>query len=279
LILPALTTYDEVRILACGAMLVLASVIDIRKREIPDKVWLGFGGLGILMAILDVLNGTFRFGYNLGSEATTTFGPNNNLMSYLLGVGLIAPIAYAIYRTGLYGGADSKALVVIAILVPPFVISGLNVASIHGFSALTVLTNAVLLSVGHICYNIVRNSLELARGSRLFEGFEESTTRKVLAFAVGYRSSAPRGYLYAMECVDNDSGKLKFRFNPAAYDDFVEEQTGSNEHMSTPEDLRRNNAKRVWVTQALPFIVYIAAGFGAMLVVGDFMALLIQALS
>ena len=275
MLLPTLTSYDEVRILACGAMLALAAAIDIKKREIPDKVWLGFGGFGILMAILDVLNGTLRLGVPFQSEGAG----GSNLTNYILSIGIIAPIAYAIYRTGLYGGADSKALIVIAILVPPFVIGSLNVATIHGFSALTVLTNAVILSMAHIGYNMIRNGLALAKGSSLFEGFEESTGRKALAFAVGYQSSAPRGYLYSMESQDPESGKRKFRFSPAAYDDFVGEEAPREETGEAIVNVERTKGGRVWVTQALPFIVYIAAGFLATLLAGDFMALLIQALT
>lgn len=260
--------------MACGAMLVLASAIDIKKREIPDKVWLGFGGFGILMAILEVLNGTLRLGIPFQSGAG-----GNNLTSYMLSIGIIAPIAYAIYRTSLYGGADSKALIVIAILVPPFVINGLNVATIHGFSALTVLTNAVILSIAHIFYNMIRNSLEMAKGSKLFEGFEESTGRKALAFAIGYRSSAPRGYLYTMESLDQGSGKRKFSFNPTAYEDFVDEGKQYEETGQAMDSIERDNGKAVWVTQALPFIGYIAAGYLMTILVGDFLALLIQALT
>ena len=254
-------------------MLAIASIIDIKKREIPDKIWLGFGGFGILMAILETLNGTLQMSIPIQSQPGT-FTANNNLFNYLVGIGIIAPIAYAIYRTGLYGGADSKAIILIAVLIPPSIIVNLNVAMIHGFSGLTVLTNAVILSLATLCYNTIRNSLELAKGSKLFEGFEESTIRKALAFAVGFRTHTPRGYLYSMESIDEGSGKRKFIFNPGAYEDFVEE-----EHTSlSGEFVRSTGAERVWVTQALPFIVYIAAGFIMMLLVGDFMALLIQAI-
>ena len=254
-------------------MLVIASVIDIKKREIPDKIWLGFGGFGIMMAILEALNGTLQMGTLIQSQPGTLTTDNFNLVNYLLGIGIIAPIAYGIYRTGLYGGADSKAIIVIAVLIPPSIIVNLNVAMIHGFSGLTVLTNAVILSLVTLCYNTIRNSLELAKGSKLFEGFEESTIRKALAFAVGFRTHAPRGYLYSMESIDEGSGKRKFIFNPGAYEDFV----GEEEHTSlSGEFVRSAGAERVWVTQALPFIVYIAGGFIMMLLLGDFMALLIQ---
>jgi preflagellin peptidase FlaK len=230
------------------------------------------------MAILDGLNGTLQLGSSDSATNATTLGLNHDLFGYLLSIGLIAPIAFAIYRTGLYGGADSKALFVIAILIPPYTIGSLGVASIHGFSALTVLTNAVILSMAHVCYNLVRNCIELAKGAKLFDGFEESSSRKALAFAVGYRSSAPRGYLYALECTDQDTGRRKFRFNPSNYDEYVDEQSQTGQ-ISCEGTVEQTGRERVWVTQALPFIVYIGAGFGVMLIIGDLMAVLLQALT
>jgi len=259
-----MSTLDEFRIVACGVMLVLASVSDIRKREIPDKIWLGFGGLGAAIAAYEFLSRMNVDGFNL-------------TVSYLLGVGIITPIAYLIYRTGLYGGADSKALIAIALLMPPYTLANFPTAKIHGFSGLTVLTNAVMLSLAHIAYNIIRNSIDLAKGNRIFEGIEESNPRKALAFAIGFRTNSTKGYLFAMECND-DSGRRKFRFSPARYDEFIGEDLEGKLQVEKTTTVT-TNSKATWVTQALPFIVYIAAGFLGMLVVGDFMALLIKSFS
>jgi len=223
----------EIRIIACAAMLVLASVMDLKKREISDKVWVSFAGLGLLITAIE-----------FSSNST-------NLFQYGLGVAITVPIAYGIYRTGLFGGADAKALVAIAMLVPfydmPF--------KIHGFTSLTVLTNATILTLANVVHNIVRNSIDLVKGKAVFEGFEESGLRKALAFITGFKAAAPNGYLFAME--SNYSGKRRFNFHPAGYYDYVS-----------------TNSKNLWVTPALPFIVYMAFGFLSMIIFGDLIALI-----
>src|SRR5437867_8697945 len=152
----------ELRITACVAMLALAAIIDVKKREIPDKIWVGFGALGALIAILQFTSGPddVLFGSPLGTSA---------LFSYLLAIGIMAPIGYAVYRTGLFGGADSKALICIAILLPTY--DGM-LFKIHGFTALTVLTNALIISMSQLVFNFARNLISLSKGITIFEGIE-----------------------------------------------------------------------------------------------------------
>jgi preflagellin peptidase FlaK len=222
----------EIRLAACAVMLIIASIIDLKTREISDKVWIGFGGFGLLITAIE-------------------FSSNSiNLVQYGIGIGITAPIAYAIYRTGLFGGADAKALVAIAVLLPFYDMP----YRIHGLTALTILTNATILTFTHVIHNVIRNSIDLARGRSLFEGFDESGERKVLAFMMGFRSSAPKGYLFAMESSEN--GARKFKFHPGTYDEYV-----------------TSNVKNIWVTPALPFIVYMAFGFAVMIIIGDLLAL------
>jgi archaeal preflagellin peptidase FlaK len=277
-----MTIIDQAQIAACLSMLALAAVIDIKKREIPDKIWIGFGGFGAVLLILEIISAP--------SESSLPF-------KYLLGIGIIAPIAYAIYKTSLFGGADSKALIAIAVLIPsldsmPF--------KLHDLVALTVLSNALIISMSQVVYNSARNVISIARGVHIFEGMEhESTARKLLAFAMGYRSKSPKGYLFAMEGID-ESGKRRFVFNPSKYDDFVSSETSAPENTDTLEAatvLRAgkgnienddgigrgaadagNNNESTWVTPALPFIVYIAIGLVITLTVGDLMAVVMQGL-
>jgi len=252
----------ELRIAACAAMLVIAAIIDVKKREIPDKVWLGFGALGVALIIIEFalpslfLETTFTL-VPSGSTAVTNTAPTMKLFSYLLGIAIIVPIAYGIYKTSLFGGADSKALIAIAVLLPAY--DGM-MFKLHGFTAMTVLTNALIVSMSYVVYNVLKNGVEIARGRRIFEGFEESRSRKALAFTMGYRSNSEKGYLFAMEGID-ESGKRKFVFNPAEYDDFV---SGSG---------KKN---LVWVTHAMPFIVYLAIGFGITIILGDLLAVIIR---
>ena len=180
------------------------------------------------------------------------------IVHYALGVGLVSAIGYAIYKAGLFGGADPKALVAIALTLPSFE----PIYKLHDFPALTSLTNALIISLSGMCYNIARNSISLARGIPIFEGMAESGIRKVLAYAVGFSSSSTSSgkYLFAMEERD-DLGQRKFVFNPAQYDEFT-----------------CIKGKRMWMTQALPFIVYIAIGFAVMLIAGDLIGLLFRVL-
>jgi preflagellin peptidase FlaK len=252
----------EARIAACAAMLVIAAIIDIKKREIPDKIWVGFGGLGALLTAIE-------FAYPSQSS------PPPSLFGYLLGVGVITPIAYLVYKTGLFGGADSKALIVIAVLFPWFNDGVLY--NLHGITALTVLTNALIVSMSQLAVNVARNLAAIARGKRIFEGIHEGVTRKALAFATGYRTRALSGYLFPMEMV-NEQGERKFVFNPARYDAFVGGDTeqganGAEQREPASPDIREQG---IWVTQALPFIVYLAVGFALAATVGDLLGAIIE---
>ena len=230
-------------------MLAIASILDIKNREIPDKVWLVFGSIGLAITLLALADPLAQ---------PVIANKTSYIVHFALGVGLVSAIGYAIYKAGLFGGADPKALMAIALTLPTFE----PVYKLHDFPALTSLTNALIISLSGICYNIARNSISVARGIPIFEGMAESGMRKALAFAVGFSSSSTSSgkYLFAMEERD-DSGQRKFVFNPAQYDEFSQ-----------------NSGKRMWMTQALPFIVYIAIGFAVMLIAGDLIALLFSVL-
>ena len=251
----------ELRIMACAAMLVIAAIIDIKKREVPDKIWIGFGGFGALMAIFEFTNPD----------------SSSSLFNYALGLGIVAPMAYLVYKTGLFGGADSKALIAIAILFPWF--NDGILFKLHDFTALTVLTNALVISLSQLAFNMARNLAALARGRRIFEGIAEGTARKALAFATGYKTTNSAGYLFPMEAVD-ESGKRKFVFNPARYEEFVAEEE-QREYDNNPDHEKNpatstSSGQGIWVTQALPFILYLAMGFALAVTVGDLLGAIIQ---
>jgi preflagellin peptidase FlaK len=223
----------EIRLAACAAMLVLASIMDIKKREISDKVWVGFGALGLLITGIEFFNNSI------------------NILQYAIGIAITTPIGYGIYRSGLFGGADAKALIAIAILVPFYDMP----YKIHGLPSFTILTNATVLTFTHVIHNVVRNSLDIARGKRVFEGFEESGLRKAAAFVMGFRASSPKGYLFAIESMEK--GKRKFDFHFTGFDDYV-----------------ASDSKNLWVTPALPFIVYMTVGFLLTVIFGDILAMI-----
>lgn len=235
--------YLELRIATCACMLAIASILDIKSREIPDKVWAIFGGIGTVILILEL------------NDSSSPFRQGGLLfvIQYTMGIILMSIIGYASYKTGLFGGADPKALIVIAAILPTFD----SAFKLHNFIALTVLSNALIISMSGVIYNVVRNTISMTRGVRIFEGVSETRMKKALAFAVGFYSNSSGRFLFAMEERD-DSGSKRFRFNPSGYDEFEAE------------------TKNRWVTQALPFILYIGIGFVTMLFLGDLIALFIE---
>jgi preflagellin peptidase FlaK len=247
--------YLELRIAICACMLAIASILDIKSREIPDKVWLIFGGFGAILTAIELLD--------TPSSSRTAFS-----IHYAIGIALMSCIGYATYRTCLFGGADPKALVAIAVILPTY---SAGLFAFHDFAAISILSNALVVSTTAMLYNVVRNSIAVARGVPIFEGMGEGRVKRALAFAVGFPSSSPSRYVFAMEAVD-DSGNRKFRFNPANYDDFAPSEQW--QHKEENEEPKRR--KRTWVTPALPFIVYIGIGFAINLMVGDLFALLFK---
>lgn len=239
--------YLELRIATCACMLAIASILDIKSREIPDKVWLAFGGMGLAITALALAD---------PSAPSVAADKIAFIVHYIIGIALVSAVGYATYKAGLFGGADPKALLAIAMTLPTFE----PTYKLHDFPALTVFSNALIISLAGMFYNVVRNSASLAKGIPIFEGLAENGMRKILAFTVGFSSNSSGKYLFAMEKSD-ESGKRKFVFNPAQYDEFAQ-----------------NNDKRMWVTPALPFIVYIAIGFAVTLAAGDLFAILIQSI-
>jgi archaeal preflagellin peptidase FlaK len=222
-------------------MLISASIMDLRKREVSDKVWVISGIAGLMIIIMEFID------YSIPTL-------QQHLIYHALSGGIITPLAYIVYRSGLFGGADAKALIMISLILPFYDIK----YSIHSIPALSVLTNATILTTVHILHNIARNSISLIKHKNIFKGFEdEPAFRKILAFMVGFLASKPNGYLFAIESIEN--GKRKFTFNPNSYDNYV------NEDMSD-----------VWVTPALPFIVYITLGFLITIYVGDILGYIIH---
>ncbi len=225
-------------ILICIVMLVLASIMDVRKREISDWIWIS--SVSLALASIPMI---------LTSSSYPRY--DELLFRYLLSISLTAPLAYIAYIKGLFGGADAKALIAISILVPSYEMQ----YTLHGIPALTTLTNASLLTIINILHNILRNLTAVIRGKDIFKGLDEPLYKKAFAFMTGF-VARPKGYLFALEEVRD--GRRRLNLSPKAYSEFAD------------------SAGEIWVTHALPFIIYITAGFVIMLLVGDIIAYILS---
>ncbi len=162
----------HIRILLALVMLISATIIDIRKREISDLMWIVFG----------VISGVLLF-----------FEPNIAEAAFSVGFSLIvAPLVLILWRFGLFGGADALGLIVLSALAPMATLSDSPI------SPFTILVNSALISISPMIINFTRNSVLILRNQDIFHDFDETKSKKVFAMFLGYRSKNPK-YSFSLE--------------------------------------------------------------------------------
>lgn len=179
---------NEIRIIFAIAMLFLASVLDIRKREINDIVWIAFGGIATLL-------------FFLSGELWQAF--------VLIAISMIiTPVALLIWRVGVFGGADALCLIVLSALAPMVTLATSPI------TPFTTLTNSAMLSATPIFVNIVRNTIAILKKEDIFKGFDASMLHKAIAFCIGYRAKNSK-YNFSIERMVGAVKKLDFSFKHA----------------------------------------------------------------
>ena len=171
----------HIRILLALVMLSSATIIDIRKREISDIMWIVFGAIsGILLFFEpDLIEAAFGVGFSL----------------------IVAPLVLILWRFGLFGGADALGLIVLSALAP---MATLSDSAISPFS---ILVNSALLSVSPMIINFIRNSVLILRNKDIFYDFDETQSKKIFAMFLGYRSKNPK-YSFSLETQVGKKKKL-----------------------------------------------------------------------
>jgi preflagellin peptidase FlaK len=175
-------------------MLLTASFLDIRKREINDMLWIGFGAISVVLIFFDtdVWHIIFTLAFAM----------------------IIAPVALLLWRLGIFGGADALCLIVLAALAP---MQTLNNTQITPF---TSLTNAAIFSIAPIFVNIVRNMIAVLRKEDLFKGVEASKLNRAMAFCIGYKAKNIPKYSFSIERMTDGIRKLDFSLKHAENETF-----------------------------------------------------------
>ena len=81
-------------------ILTVASVCDIRTREVPDKVWLIYGPAGLALTI-------YR-----------TYVDPSQLLFTAVSIGFSILLAFGLVFFGVSGGADAKGLICLSLTLP-----------------------------------------------------------------------------------------------------------------------------------------------------------------
>jgi preflagellin peptidase FlaK len=144
-----------------ATLLTYASWSDYKTREVSNRVWAIYAPIAIVLSLSELLL--------YDSSKIVLFG---------ISVGLTVGLAFLLFYSGAFGGADSKALMCIAFALPfapvtlftPILAEGLSPISQVIFP-LTIFSNAVLFAAASGIYMLLLNLVwHKKNGKKLFTG-------------------------------------------------------------------------------------------------------------
>ncbi len=225
------------------ALLSVASVMDLVKREVEDWVWL------LLSSITGPLT-LFRALLYLDTGYPVLAA---------ISVAASSAMAYLFYRLELYGGADAKAIVALSLAYPV----NLHGKAFHPIAPVSVLLNALILSLAVPAALFLFNAYRLLlKGEDILSDLAGVPLHvRLAALFLGTRVSFPKRFWAPMVRVEED-GSFRISLSPPFTSYFF--------------DGRGNNGRReLWATPGIPLVVFITAGLILYLAVGDFLYLIV----
>jgi preflagellin peptidase FlaK len=141
-----------------------AAWTDLRRRRVSNRLWPPLVALGVVLLAVE----------GWGRVPPATVGDRLFLVRVVASVGVLVPLSYAFWRLGGFGGADAKAFMTVAVLLPTYpayFLPGVALPAVRtqvGVFSLTVVTNAVVAGVVYPVAVAARNALDGAVGPRMF---------------------------------------------------------------------------------------------------------------
>ncbi|CQR49146.1 MULTISPECIES: A24 family peptidase [Haloferax] len=146
-------TLPDLLRLAVLPILAWTAVRDVRTRRVPNVVWYPLAALGLVLLAWELV----------GHLPPETVFDRLYLIRVGVSVCLVVPLSYLFWRLGGFGGADAKALMVFAVLLPTFpsyTLAGTEfplAATRLGVFSMTVLTNTVIVGLAYPLFLAARN--------------------------------------------------------------------------------------------------------------------------
>ena len=229
---------DSIRLITGTILLAYASYTDIKTRRAANILWILMALVGAILLVLQYLEG----GY-----------PN---IWYLAFIPIMIALMYLFFQMRLlFGGADAKALMALAILVPiqphigdfPLWLSFLP-GSWTIFANATILFLFIPLSL--FVYNIAKGNLRFPHS---FMGYVISVEQ------------AKQTFVWPMEKIKD--GKRKLVYMPKNFD--IEEELA---------EFEKHGITDIWVTPKIPFMIPLLAGFLVSFILGDILLQIVRVL-
>ncbi|TKX75753.1 A24 family peptidase [Halorubrum sp. GN11_10-6_MGM] len=134
-----------------------AAIRDVRTRRLPNRIWPPLYLFGALLLVWEAVS-LWPF---------AGFDGRIFLVRGAISLLFVAPLGYAFWYLGAFGGADAKAMIALAVIFPTFPayeLLGVTLPLVDtqlGVFSLTILTNTVLIG---LAYPIGLAGLNLVRG-------------------------------------------------------------------------------------------------------------------
>jgi preflagellin peptidase FlaK len=251
--------------------LTYASWSDYKTREVSNRVWAFFAPLALSLSLVELL----------------LYEPSK--LPFLgLSFGITAAFAIILFYSGGFGGADSKALMCIALALPfspqklfaPILAEGVSPLSQILFP-LMIFSNAVLFAAATGIYMLLRNIIwHKKTGKKTFEGTlaTEPIGKKIVALITGYKVSVAKlkekWHIYPMEDIEEENGEkpLKRKLVVVPRDEGRDKIV---ERLSKAVDAGKIDVA-VWATPGLPMLIFLTIGLIIALLFGDLVWMLIS---
>ncbi|MES2154001.1 MAG: prepilin peptidase [bacterium] len=212
-----------VRLGVAISMLGGAAVLDLRTRRVPNRYWFPFVAIAGALLLAE-------FAWTLPVDRRET------IVYDAMAIGLVA-FFYLVWRLRLFGGADAKALMVLAVLEPRPVVGGLPVPPALGTLALASIAGA-LVPVVFLLWNAGHGRFRLP-AAFLAVPMELGRARNAKVWPIQEVDAA---------------GRVRFRY-------WVKLGGGLDERMAARyAALEQAGVTTVWVTPKLPFFVPLLVG-------------------
>jgi len=251
-------------------ILLYSSWSDYKTREVSNWVWAVYAPIAIALSVSDLL-----------------LFDQSKLVLFGVSVGFTIGLAFLLFYSGAFGGADSKALMCIAFSLPfapvvlftPIIANSLSPVS-QVIYPMTIFSNGVLFAAASGLYMILRNFVwHKKNGKKMFTGtlVHESAWKKILILITGYKVTIAKlkekWHIFPMEDVEADDENVLKRKLVVIPND--EGRNGIVERLSNAAQTGKIDTY-VWATPGLPMLIFITAGLIVALLCGDIVWMLVR---
>src|SRR2546422_685004 len=251
------SSIDLAALIVSLGVLIAASLSDLKTREVSNRFWIIYAPVAAALFLARIV---------LIPEAAVIF-----LVSAIATI----VVAFLLFQFGAMGGADSKALMCIALALPvaPAFLSPLWQGPLTFYPfPIAILVNSFLLSISMMFILLGKNILSRSSAKKsLFQGFErESILRKALVLLTSYKTSfnalQSSTHLYPAEQVAVVDSRPVRQLHLVSSVEEERDKLVAGLQGYKDQGLFSDG---VWVTPGLPHLVFMTASLVITVVIGD----------